>query len=194
MLGACTWAHATPKLSRSRFSVLSPTSWCAGHCASSPGQPHGGVGRGLCFLTPCSQLRPTVSAVGHKRTKQERLGNPYCGKKVTDLHVSHPLQASAQSTRPLTVARRRLNAGSGHRSPGGRQTGFVAIRSLAAAATIRQRFRKADTVLLCHADAFGLLANIDRRRMPRDHAPSVSEGILARASAGGREPDSEQRF
>jgi hypothetical protein len=39
------------------------------------------------------------------------------------------------------------------------------MRSLAVAATVRQGFRKADTVLRCYADAFGLLANIDRLHM-----------------------------
>lgn len=48
-------------------------------------------------------------------------------------------------------------------------------------ATIQQRFRKADTVLRWCADAFGLLANIDRRRIRREALPQTDQPCLSRS-------------
>ena len=67
---------------------------------------------------PSSSGTP-AAGLGHKRTKRERLDNPFCGKKVTDLRVTHRLHASDQPTRRLTDARLRLNAVTGHRSLAG---------------------------------------------------------------------------
>ncbi len=54
-----------------------------------------------------------LAVVGQQRTKWECLRNPCCGKKGTNLRLTHRLHTSAQLTRQLTDVRCRLSAGRG---------------------------------------------------------------------------------